>query len=552
MTILKFPLRVLVLVIILKFLTVRIPPAQPTMGLISNTPESENGFTLFGNNETTYLIDNCGKIINQWESQFKTGHGIYLLPNGNLLRAGAVDGPFDAGGRGGIFELFSWEGALKWSYRIADEGMHAHHDMAPLPNGNFLATVWLKLSGEHAGQLGRLGDNEVWAEKIVEIKIGPENTAEIVWEWSVIDHLVQDIDPRLPHFGVIHEHPERIDFNYSDQEPASVSSSWLHFNSIDYNPDLDQIVVSSRNLSEFYVIDHSTTTAQAAGSTGGRYGRGGDILFRYGNPEAYGYGNQNNRRLSGQHDVRWIPSGMTHGGNFMAFNNEFVPESQSEVVVIHSPVNGEGFYPFDPVNGHHHDSILFSLIMPGFYSDILSGAQPLPRENILVTLGRSGHFLELNVSKDIVWEYINPVNRNGGPGIQGGSPRFNMVFRATRYLPDYEAFHDRSISPGDPVELAPQEVECMLFDTSLTHSVQQRLERINIHQDRAHEILTIDGNGIPVERIMIADLSGRMILQKTSPFSREVEISLEGYPSGLYLLIVTSSGLRRTFRIIKV
>ena len=56
-----------------------------TMGLFFNTPESFNGYTLFSNNEFSYLIDNCGFKVNEWESEYKAGHGIYLMENGCLL-----------------------------------------------------------------------------------------------------------------------------------------------------------------------------------------------------------------------------------------------------------------------------------------------------------------------------------------------------------------------------------------------------------------------------------------------------------------------------------
>lgn len=58
-------------------------------------------------------------------------------------------------------------------------------------------------------------------------------------------------------------------------------------NGIDYNPVLDQIALSTHNLNEWYIIDHSTTTAEAATSSGGNSGKGGDLLYRWGNPAAY-------------------------------------------------------------------------------------------------------------------------------------------------------------------------------------------------------------------------------------------------------------------------
>src|SRR5262249_9002658 len=148
-------------------------------------------------------------------------------------------------------------------------------------------------------------------DSILEIKPTGQATGDVVWEWHVWDHLVQDFDKSKPNFGKIADHPELVDVNYGQDTLAPilaapggldklksigyvgagtsaaamsrVSPDWTHFNAVAYNPDLDQIVVTVHSFSEFWVIDHATTSAEAAGHVGGKSGRGGDILYRWGN-----------------------------------------------------------------------------------------------------------------------------------------------------------------------------------------------------------------------------------------------------------------------------
>jgi len=123
----------------------------------------------------------------------------------------------------------------------------------------------------------------------------------------VWDHLIQDYDPTRDNYGVVADHPELVDVNGWVEAGKSIHPFWNHMNSIDYNPDEDQIVLSVRGSSELWVIDHSTTSAEAAGHTGGRSGKGGDLLYRWGNPETYDA--PGSQMLFDQHDAQWIEPG---------------------------------------------------------------------------------------------------------------------------------------------------------------------------------------------------------------------------------------------------
>jgi hypothetical protein len=81
-----------------------------------------------------------------------------------------------------------------------------------------------------------------------------------------------------------------------------------HVNSISYDVEKDLIMLSYNTFSELIVIDHSTTTKEAKGHRGGRHGRGGDFLYRFGNPATM-RGDHQKQTLFNQHNVHWIPDG---------------------------------------------------------------------------------------------------------------------------------------------------------------------------------------------------------------------------------------------------
>ena len=131
---------------------------------------------------------------------------------------------------------------------------------------------------------------------------------------------------------------------------------WMHVNAVAYNAELDQIALSSPNFHEIWIIDHSTTKEEAKGHTGGRWGKGGDILYRWGNPRAYRNGTNLDQRLFGQHNIQWIPKGLSGEGHLLVFNNGGgrKPVEYSSVDEFVPPTDKDGNYirpkrgPFGP------------------------------------------------------------------------------------------------------------------------------------------------------------------------------------------------------------
>ena len=48
-----------------------------TVGLLQYETDSYDGYTLFSPDKNTYLIDNCGKLVHSWQSNYNTGKFIY-------------------------------------------------------------------------------------------------------------------------------------------------------------------------------------------------------------------------------------------------------------------------------------------------------------------------------------------------------------------------------------------------------------------------------------------------------------------------------------------
>eukprot|EP00008_Paramoeba_atlantica_P015012 CAMPEP_0201484124 /NCGR_PEP_ID=MMETSP0151_2-20130828/8327_1 /ASSEMBLY_ACC=CAM_ASM_000257 /TAXON_ID=200890 /ORGANISM="Paramoeba atlantica, Strain 621/1 / CCAP 1560/9" /LENGTH=449 /DNA_ID=CAMNT_0047867639 /DNA_START=277 /DNA_END=1626 /DNA_ORIENTATION=- len=441
------------------------------------------GYLLFNSGFGTYLIDEDGRVVHEWVSQMKVFTS-KLAENGNLLRDGSevADAPlFQTGGAAGSVEVVTWENEVIWRYRFEPFHMFlSHHTVDFLPNGNVLALVWKRIVKDEAIEMGRrpeyLPDGEFWDNQVVELEPIPKNkTAKPVWVWSAVDHLIQDYHPKKSNFGSVPNHPELLDVNacpvggkagqrnISNRSGKTGEKDWLHVNSLSYDPVRDQILLSFNIMGEIVIIDHSTTTSQAAGHTEGKQGKGGDILYRWGNPMYCQLGSSSDRKLYGQHSPVFIRDTNTPSdGNILLFNNGRVPDREwstiDEIQLPESSPNSgnyereEGKY-FGP-NGFVWSYGSSKGRKDSFYCSHISSCQRLSNGNTLITCGTDGIVFEITPNKQEVWRYIIPLLTTSGgdtvlqttrQGQQRSGPA--KTFQTTKYPRDYPAFKGRSLIP---------------------------------------------------------------------------------------------------------
>ena len=518
--------------------------AQQTNGLFKNDSLAFNGYTLFApiNYSHTYLIDNCGYLVNEWQSNYNPGLSAYLLPDGNLLRTIRTNSSFFlGGGSGGGVEIRDWDNNLEWQLIYSQDSVHhQHHDVEYMPNGNILIVAWEYKTAQDAIDAGRdpsLVGLAFWPDKIVEIKPIGIDSAETVWEWHAIDHIIQDHDSTKPNYGVVADHPELINLNYY----TSPNPDWLHINGVNYNPELDQIIVSVRNHSELWVIDHSTTSEEVAGHTGGNSGKGGDILYRWGNPQTYDRGTSDDRVFYAQHNTHWIPKGYPGAGDIMIFNNGkgLSFNVHSSVDVITPTVDADGNYTIAGGEAFGPTELTWTYEAPmptDFYSPNISGAQRLLNGNTLICEGSKGHLFEVNQAGELLWEYLAPVSF-GGPLSQGTTMNGqNGVFRAYRYSTDYEAFEGRDLTADTPIELNPIDYECKIYELLTTaESVNVLSDKIKIHPNPVNSHLNVENSSGEKIRVLVFDAAGRA-LDEWHGRDALFQMNVNHYQKGIYFI----------------
>jgi hypothetical protein len=485
----------------------------------------------------------------------------HLLRAANL---GENEAFFAGASQGGRIQEFTWDGELIWDYKFHNEKQIRHHSITRLPNGNVLMNVWERKTPAEfiaAGLKPELaGKCDVLVDCLIEVQPSGKTGGKIVWQWHLWDHLIQDNNSRSSNFGDVAAHPELIDVNFAElidlnlartggpmfanlarfagpppndndskrddaKKPdakkddaldrlkgigyvgaaggpkfAGFLPDWAHVNAVAYNANLDQVMLSSREFCEIWIIDHRTTTAEAATHRGGRHGKGGDLLYRWGNARTYRAGTPKDQRLFNQHDAHWISTGLPGEGHVLVFNNgnDRPDGDYSSVDEIILPAVADGQYERQTAAAFGPNAVAWSYSAPNesdFFAAYMAGSQRLPNGDTLICTGTGGVIFEVTQDKKIVWRYRNPTKatggngesqkgRSGGAGRPGGlggefddpggaSGSFmgfrdgdynggSALFRAYRYGADFAGFVGKDLTPDktiEELEANPQELK---------------------------------------------------------------------------------------------
>ncbi|MEI6506991.1 MAG: aryl-sulfate sulfotransferase [Bacteroidota bacterium] len=529
-----------------------------TVGLfINDTAKTFKGYTLFApkQNTMTYLINNEGRIVHQWKaSVYPPGQAVYLLDNGHLLRTCMIPGNLGTGGgEGGRVEEYDWNDSLIWYINYSTSTYMQHHDIKILPNGNIIMLVVEKktmteviAAGFDTSKIQKpdfLQKQMLIPDCIIEIKPTLPSGGTVVWEWHVWDHLIQNFNPAKSNYGVPASHAELID---AAGDHKALPLFWNHMNSIDYNPAFDQIAVSVRGNSEVWIIDHSTTTLESKGHTGGKRGKGGDLLYRWGNPICYGAGTATDDKYFQQHDIEWVKPGYPGAGNITCFNNG-VGRNYSTVDEITPPVDTAGNYTYVAGTKFGPANLTWTYIATpptSLYGADISGAFRLPNGNTLINDGPHGTFYEVTSSGNVVWKYINPTVLTGTIKWNDTIPLdvshpgewMNSIFRVYRYPTNYSAFNGKTLTPGNFVELYPS--------TSIAEKKEE--EQFNIYPNPTNDVMNISFAGQMSNQkrkleIQITNMIGEVISKSYFDKSEMIKIDVSSLTNGLYFINVNGT-----------
>ena len=479
------------------------------LGLDVFSQSEFDGYVLYNrqNQNTTYLVDKEGDVAYSWNCDLPCNYTVLLKNNGNIVR-GAKNPNNSLGGaaEAGRVQEIAPDGSIVWEFTYSDNTNLSHHDIT-LVNDNVLLTAWEVKSSAELTQVGYDGSSSKWPTHFVEIANDGSGGGQIVWEWHLWDHLIQDFDATKDNFGVVADHPELFDINMlpvmgGGSGPGGNSGDWFHVNGVNYNAELDQIAFSSRHASEVFIIDHSTTSAQAASHSGGNSNQGGDLLYRWGNPSNYDAPGAQ-QIPSAVHDVRWITNDGRPNSGFLQFYNNDGGGNVSSIDAINTPING-----------FNYDLIPGQAFGPSSYTwrhtceDYASGQSShnrMSNGNVFVNMsagqGGAGYMYEADSLDNVIWQF----NAQGTP-------------KAFRYECKY------------PGIIALLDNPCSINETSIEEQTQLNLV---ISPNPSAGIFTISGIQTTNFTVTVVNPYGQLIKKLNS-----ARIDLTDCEDGIYFIAI--------------
>ena len=368
---------------------------------------------------TSYLLNKEGNKIYTWNFSDTSGNDIELLPDGSIIGLFKDNNPtIDFGGFGGTAKIIDNNNNTIWEYTVSNNNSIAHHDVEILPNGNVLMIIWERVLNQIAIENGVDFENDIFVEKIIEINRA-SNT--IVWEWNSWNHIIQDKFENLPNYGNINNNPNKININYSVENPPGgnffASGDIMHANGLDYDENNDLIYLSVNYYDEVWVIDHSTTTNEAASSQGGNFNKGGDLVYRFGNPNTYN--SLGDKIFDKQHFPNLLENGVVGEGNILIYANG-VSNQQSYIYELQMPTSLQLLS-----NSNNEPDIVWSFTDEDLFANKLCGAVRLSNGNTLITESDYGLW-EVTNEGEIVWKYKKDEEAS-------------FIWRSYHYEPDSDA-----------------------------------------------------------------------------------------------------------------
>jgi uncharacterized membrane protein YgcG len=455
----------------------------PSELLYWDPDKAANGYTMIG----PYLIDMKGNVCHV----FKQGGTIY--EDGTMYGSGGM-----------AFAKYDWDGNVIFDLEETRPDYRPHHDSNLIFNKALNAETVIYIANEtltHDELIAAGADpSRTSSGTRMDCLVERDQNNNVVWEWCMYDHLVQDLYPDKDNYvgkgKKISDYPGKLDFSH-----GRVVN---HCNGFDYSPELGHIVFDDVR-GEMWIIDHDGTfvAGDPEKSIELAASEKGDFLWRFGDPEMYDQGDSTHKQMGTTHDAQFIKKGRPGYPNLMIYNNGAgmgVAVAQSTIMEINPYLNAQGIttdsYVNPPEAGYKAEPsrrgggkrgggkdrgkggggkrggggkgggsrLISNQLVWEFRNNQESGMLStnggncirLYNGNSLASNKVHGHFVEVTPEFEIVWEYVNPVCRTGVKKIITPEDYdLHPAGRTDRYPWNYPAFQGKDLTvKGTITEMA--------------------------------------------------------------------------------------------------